>query len=45
MKIARQAAGAKFMKGRPIVREEHERIVMAISKVLPASKVPAWETF
>jgi integrase len=45
MRIPKPAAGAKLMKGRPIVREEHERMLMAVGKVVPAASAPAWTTF
>lgn len=37
--------GAKMMKGRPIVLEEHERMLAAVPKVLPAACVAEWRQF
>jgi integrase len=36
---------AKMMKGRPIVLEEHERMLAAVAKVVPAADVALWRRF
>jgi integrase len=45
MRIPRQGAGEKLMKGRPILGEEHERMLMAVGKVASGPRVAAWQQF
>ena len=42
MRIPKVPAGDKQMKGRPIVLEEHERMLVAVEKVVDTPYVPLW---
>lgn len=44
MRIPKNTSG-KMMKGRPIVLEEHERLLLAAEKVIPAEHVATWQRF
>ena len=44
-RIPKQAKGSKLMKNRPIVGEEHERMLAAVPKVVQAPYVPLWQRF
>jgi integrase len=41
----RPPKGGNKMKGRPIVLEEHERMLAAVRKAVPAEKVAIWQRF
>ena len=45
MRIPKVPAGDKQMKGRPIVLEEHERMLVAVEKVVDTPYVPLWRRY
>ena len=45
MRIPKVPAGDKQMKGRPIVLEEHERMLVAVEKVVDMPYVPLWRRY
>ncbi len=45
VKVPKPPADARTMKGRPIVAEEHERILAAAAKVVPPHQLESWERF